>query len=227
MTKFYSTNQLGNSKFKLLYEPLETDFELSSFGITAPNHFRALIIPWWKIEHDFELSSFGITAPNHFRALIIPWLKIQTDIERYLITDHRSGVHFELPSFWITARNHFRALIRPASPILIFLIEIISSISAHNSFRSQIFAKLLPSQQHSRQFLYIARRISRARTALRFDLEWPGAVYFRKKGGGVTLRSKLLYPPPSLKVKRGRYNWRGGGLMFFFQSYGGNFSLGW
>ena len=91
--RFTGLEQLGNSKFTLLYEPLETDFELSSFGIRAPNHFRALIIPWWKIEHDFELSSFGITAPNHFRALIIPWLKIQTDFERYLITDHRIYVN--------------------------------------------------------------------------------------------------------------------------------------
>ena len=62
-------------------------------GSPLQNHFRALIIPWWKIEHDFELSSFGITAPNHFRALIIPWLKIQTDFERYLITDHRIYVN--------------------------------------------------------------------------------------------------------------------------------------
>ena len=65
----------GNSKFRLVYEP---------------------------IEHDFELSSFWITAPNHFRALIILWLKIQTDFERYLKSDDRSSKisschHFRSP----------------------------------------------------------------------------------------------------------------------------------
>ena len=129
--------QLGKSKFSLLYEPLETDFELSSFGITAPNHFRAVIIPWWKIEHDFERPSFEIRARNHFRALILPWWKIQTDIDRYLIKDYRSskissghhfgselGIIFELWSYpdersklissytskAITDRNSFRAV---------------------------------------------------------------------------------------------------------------------
>ena len=70
--------QLGNSKFKLLYEPLETDFELSSFGITAPKsfsssdhtlmkdraRFRAVII-WDHRSKSFSSSDHTLTKdPN-------------------------------------------------------------------------------------------------------------------------------------------------------------------
>ena len=76
-------DQLGNSKFKLLYEPLETDFELSSFGITAPKsfsssdhtlmkdraRFRAVII-WDHRSKSFSSSDHTLTKdPNWFRAI--------------------------------------------------------------------------------------------------------------------------------------------------------------
>ena len=106
----------GNSKFRLVYEPIEHDFELSSFWITAPNHFRALIILWLKIQTDFErylksddrsskISSchhfrsplqiifelWSLTKdPNWFRAIPQKWWQIGTHSERYSKIMHRS-----------------------------------------------------------------------------------------------------------------------------------------
>ena len=74
----WHSDQLGNSKFRLLYEPLETDFELSSFGITAPKsfsssdhtlmkdraRFRAVII-WDHRSKSFSSSDHTLTKdPN-------------------------------------------------------------------------------------------------------------------------------------------------------------------
>ena len=57
---------------------------------------------------------------------------------------------------------------------------------------------------------------------LRFDLEWPRGGLFPEEGGG-DIALEIVSPP--LKVKRGRYNCKGGGVNFFIQSYGGNFIL--
>ena len=45
LSKYPDPTSWGKSKFILLYEPIEHDFERPSFEIRAQNHFRALILP--------------------------------------------------------------------------------------------------------------------------------------------------------------------------------------